>query len=202
MKTINSRERLVATLNHRQPDRVCVDFGGTWISGIHTSIVHKLKQRLIGQDAAPRALPDAGRGGRRASRGSRRGRHRRLAAAALAAGTHLTKGDHVAAVTKAVEAAIVRTPDADFTAARDTVETRIKGFTEAGLELPEELLAACWVPEAEFKKSQKTLTSIPAFKVRAGPTTAEPFATPPNDGAESATMPIKEIQVTRTSERL
>lgn len=50
---MNSKERLVAALNHLQPDRVCVDFGGTWISGIHTSIVHKLKQRLIGMNAAP-----------------------------------------------------------------------------------------------------------------------------------------------------
>jgi hypothetical protein len=30
-----------------------VDFGGTWISGIHASIVHKLKQRLIGPAAKP-----------------------------------------------------------------------------------------------------------------------------------------------------
>jgi hypothetical protein len=53
MKTMTSRERLQTALNHRQPDRVCVDFGGTWISGIHTSIVHKLKQRLIGPGAPP-----------------------------------------------------------------------------------------------------------------------------------------------------
>ncbi len=50
---MNSKERLAATLDHRQPDRVCVDFGGTWISGIHASIVHQLKQRLIGPAAAP-----------------------------------------------------------------------------------------------------------------------------------------------------
>jgi hypothetical protein len=50
---MTARERLVTTLNHRQPDRVCVDFGGTWISGIHASIVHKLKQRLIGAKAKP-----------------------------------------------------------------------------------------------------------------------------------------------------
>ncbi len=53
MKTSTSRERLLRTLNHRQPDRVCVDFGGTWISGIHASIVHKLKQRLVGPGATP-----------------------------------------------------------------------------------------------------------------------------------------------------
>jgi len=53
MSTMTSRERLQTTLRHRQPDRVCVDFGGTWISGIHASIVHKLKQRLIGPMASP-----------------------------------------------------------------------------------------------------------------------------------------------------
>jgi hypothetical protein len=53
MKTLTSRERLVTALDHRQPDRVCVDFGGTWISGIHTSIVHQLKQRLVGPTAPP-----------------------------------------------------------------------------------------------------------------------------------------------------
>ena len=87
-------------------------------------------------------------------------------------------------------AAILRAPEAEFTAARGTVETRIKGFTEAGLELPAELLATCWAPEAEFKKFQKTVTSIPALKVRAGRTTAEPFATPPAGGAASATVPM------------
>jgi len=87
-------------------------------------------------------------------------------------------------------AAILRAPEADFTAAKGTVETRIKGFTEAGLELPAELLAACWAPEAEFKKFQKTVTSIPALKVRAGRATAEPFATPPAGGAASANVPM------------
>ncbi len=35
-----------------QPNRVCMDFGVTWISGIHASMVHKLKQQLIGPNAA------------------------------------------------------------------------------------------------------------------------------------------------------
>ncbi|MGO8698451.1 MAG: uroporphyrinogen decarboxylase family protein [Limisphaerales bacterium] len=48
MNRITSRERLLTTLNHCKPDRVCVDFGGTWISGIHASIVHQLNQRLLG----------------------------------------------------------------------------------------------------------------------------------------------------------
>lgn len=50
---MTSRERLLTALRHRQPDRVCVDFGGTWISGIHASVVHRLKQELIGPAAAP-----------------------------------------------------------------------------------------------------------------------------------------------------
>jgi len=50
---MNSKDRLLHTLNHRQPDRVCVDFGATWISGIHASIVHQLKRRLIGPSASP-----------------------------------------------------------------------------------------------------------------------------------------------------
>ena len=46
---MNSRERLQATLNHRQPDRVCVDFGATFVTGIHVSVVHQLRQRLLGR---------------------------------------------------------------------------------------------------------------------------------------------------------
>ena len=53
MKAMTSRERFIATLNHRQPDRVCVDFGGTRVSGIYARIVHKLKQRLLGPNAPP-----------------------------------------------------------------------------------------------------------------------------------------------------
>ena len=35
--SLTSRQRLQATLNHRQPDRVCVDFGATPVTGIHVS---------------------------------------------------------------------------------------------------------------------------------------------------------------------
>ena len=44
-----SRQRLQATLNHRQPDRVCVDFGATAVSGIHVSAVTRLRQTVLGQ---------------------------------------------------------------------------------------------------------------------------------------------------------
>jgi uroporphyrinogen-III decarboxylase len=39
----NSRERLVATLNHKQPDRIPIDFGGTAVTGIHVSCVAALR---------------------------------------------------------------------------------------------------------------------------------------------------------------
>ena len=45
---MTSRERLDAALHHRQPDRVPVDFGATFVTGIHVSVVHRLRQRLLG----------------------------------------------------------------------------------------------------------------------------------------------------------
>lgn len=38
-----SRERVVATLNHTQPDRVPIDFGGTMVTGVHASCVAELR---------------------------------------------------------------------------------------------------------------------------------------------------------------
>jgi hypothetical protein len=43
---MSSRERVLAALNHRAPDRVPVDLGGTFCSGAHVSIVAKLRQGL------------------------------------------------------------------------------------------------------------------------------------------------------------
>ena len=37
------RERLAATLNHKQPDRIPIDFGGTAVTGIHASCVAALR---------------------------------------------------------------------------------------------------------------------------------------------------------------
>ena len=45
---MNGKERLEATLNHRQPDRVCVDIGATWISGMPVSAVDKLSKAVLG----------------------------------------------------------------------------------------------------------------------------------------------------------
>lgn len=41
--TISSRERLSTTLNHQQPDRIPIDFGGTATSGVHASCVAALR---------------------------------------------------------------------------------------------------------------------------------------------------------------
>lgn len=38
------RERLIAALNHRQPDRVPIDFGGTPVTGIHATCVAELRR--------------------------------------------------------------------------------------------------------------------------------------------------------------
>ncbi|HNU98441.1 MAG: methyltransferase [Verrucomicrobia bacterium] len=46
---MTSRERLQAAIEHRQPDRVPVDFGSTAVTGMHVSIVHRLRQRLLGE---------------------------------------------------------------------------------------------------------------------------------------------------------
>ena len=48
-----SRERLANALNHRQPDRIPIDFGGTSVTGIHASCVaalrdyYELEKRLV-----------------------------------------------------------------------------------------------------------------------------------------------------------
>src|SRR5579859_6388110 len=41
--TVASRERLTNTLNHRQPDRIPIDFGGTAVTGMHVSCVAALR---------------------------------------------------------------------------------------------------------------------------------------------------------------
>ena len=44
------RERIEATCNHQEPDRVAVDFGGGFQTGIHASVVYALRQHY-GLDA-------------------------------------------------------------------------------------------------------------------------------------------------------
>jgi uroporphyrinogen decarboxylase len=43
---MNSRERVVAAINHLRPDRLPIDLGGTRQSGIAASTYHRLKQHL------------------------------------------------------------------------------------------------------------------------------------------------------------
>jgi len=46
--SMSPRERLQTTLAHQQPDRVCVDFGATSVTGIHVSAVTRLRQAVLG----------------------------------------------------------------------------------------------------------------------------------------------------------
>ena len=39
----SSRENFLKTINHKQPDKVVVDFGSTAVTGIHVLIVEKLR---------------------------------------------------------------------------------------------------------------------------------------------------------------
>jgi hypothetical protein len=43
---MNSRERVVAALEHRQPDRVPVDLGGAVVTGIHAAALDRLRKAL------------------------------------------------------------------------------------------------------------------------------------------------------------
>ncbi len=46
-KPMTSRQRLQTTLAHRQPDRVCVDFGSTFVTGIHAAAVARLRREIL-----------------------------------------------------------------------------------------------------------------------------------------------------------
>jgi hypothetical protein len=48
MKSMTSRERLAATLNHQPTDRLCVDFGAGFQTGMGAGAVHRLRQALLG----------------------------------------------------------------------------------------------------------------------------------------------------------
>lgn len=43
---MTSRDRIITTCNHQQPDKLAVDFGGGFQTGIHVSMVYKLRQAL------------------------------------------------------------------------------------------------------------------------------------------------------------
>ncbi|MHC4620088.1 MAG: uroporphyrinogen decarboxylase family protein [Planctomycetota bacterium] len=43
---MNSRERVNCTLNHKEPDRIPMDFGASMVTGMHVSVVYQLRQAL------------------------------------------------------------------------------------------------------------------------------------------------------------
>lgn len=51
---MTSRERLQAALNHVQPDRVPVDLGATFVTGIHVSALARLRRAVLGERAGYR----------------------------------------------------------------------------------------------------------------------------------------------------
>ena len=46
MTLLSSRERVMLALNHKEADRVPVDLEASPVSGMHVSVVHKLRQTL------------------------------------------------------------------------------------------------------------------------------------------------------------
>jgi hypothetical protein len=54
-----SRERVQLTLNHQEPDRVPIDFGGSMVTGMHVSTVYRLRQALgLDQPGTPVKIVD------------------------------------------------------------------------------------------------------------------------------------------------
>jgi len=56
---MNSKERVLAALNHEEPDQVPIDFGGSTVTGMHVSCVAALR-RHYGLEAAPVKVIDPG----------------------------------------------------------------------------------------------------------------------------------------------
>jgi uroporphyrinogen decarboxylase len=54
---MTSRERVRCTLNHTEPDKVPIDFGGTDVTCIHVSPYSLLKDKL-GLDSGPSKVFD------------------------------------------------------------------------------------------------------------------------------------------------
>jgi hypothetical protein len=48
MKTLTSRERLAANLDHKEPDRLCVDFGAGFQTGMGAGAVARTREALLG----------------------------------------------------------------------------------------------------------------------------------------------------------
>jgi len=43
---MDPRERIKATIEHKQPDKLPVDFGSSTTTGMHVSMIYKLRQIL------------------------------------------------------------------------------------------------------------------------------------------------------------
>jgi len=50
---MTSRERLIATLNHQPTDRLCVDFGAGFQTGMGAGAVHRLREAVLGPAQQP-----------------------------------------------------------------------------------------------------------------------------------------------------
>jgi uroporphyrinogen decarboxylase len=44
---MNSRERVLASINHNEPDRIPIDLGGTPVTGINAIAYDNLKKQLL-----------------------------------------------------------------------------------------------------------------------------------------------------------
>ena len=51
---MTSRERLTATLNHEEPDQVCLDLGATWVTGVSATAYARLRRALELPEVAPK----------------------------------------------------------------------------------------------------------------------------------------------------
>ncbi len=47
---MSSRHNLQATLNHQQPDRLCVDFGAGFVTGMGIRVVHRLRRAMLNDE--------------------------------------------------------------------------------------------------------------------------------------------------------
>lgn len=47
---MTSRERVIAAVEHREPDRVPIDLGGSFVTGIHVQSLARLHRELGLQD--------------------------------------------------------------------------------------------------------------------------------------------------------
>ena len=44
MVDINSKERVLAAINHKEPDKIPIDLGSTQVTGISATAYHNLKK--------------------------------------------------------------------------------------------------------------------------------------------------------------